>query len=80
MQYLLLLHCNFDVLGTLGELLDALSTCSSDFTFICEKNHHFPLGNYSSFMQKEIMEQPESVVNTMRGRVNLESGSGNFIL
>ncbi|KAJ7380894.1 Glutamine--fructose-6-phosphate aminotransferase [isomerizing] 2 [Desmophyllum pertusum] len=32
-------------------------------------------GNYSSFMQKEIFEQPESVVNTMRGRVNLESGS-----
>lgn len=29
-------------------------------------------------MQKEIFEQPESVVNTMRGRVNLESGSGNF--
>lgn len=32
-------------------------------------------GNYSCFMQKEIFEQPESVVNTMRGRVNLESGS-----
>ncbi|KAL9979022.1 hypothetical protein ACROYT_G016614 [Oculina patagonica] len=32
-------------------------------------------GNYSSFMQKEIFEQPESVVNTMRGRVNMESGS-----
>ena len=29
-------------------------------------------GNYSSFMQKEIFEQPESVVNTMRGRVNFE--------
>lgn len=39
----------------------------------------FPLGNYSSFMQKEIFEQPESVVNTMRGRVNLESGSGKDI-
>ncbi|XP_074649465.1 glutamine--fructose-6-phosphate aminotransferase [isomerizing] 1-like isoform X2 [Tubulanus polymorphus] len=30
-------------------------------------------GNYSSFMQKEIFEQPESVVNTMRGRLNLET-------
>lgn len=30
-------------------------------------------GNYNSFMQKEIFEQPESVVNTMRGRVNFES-------
>ncbi|XP_043912663.1 glutamine--fructose-6-phosphate aminotransferase [isomerizing] 1-like [Protopterus annectens] len=29
-------------------------------------------GNHSSFMQKEIFEQPESVVNTMRGRVNFE--------
>jgi len=29
-------------------------------------------GNYSSFMQKEIFEQPESVLNTMRGRINYE--------
>lgn len=27
-------------------------------------------GNYDYFMQKEIFEQPESVINTMRGRVN----------
>ncbi|KAK7862381.1 hypothetical protein R5R35_004165 [Gryllus longicercus] len=32
-------------------------------------------GNYSYFMQKEIFEQPESVVNTMRGRLNFETGS-----
>jgi glucosamine--fructose-6-phosphate aminotransferase (isomerizing) len=32
-------------------------------------------GSYSTFMQKEICEQPESVVNTMRGRVNFEAGS-----
>ncbi|CAF0833968.1 unnamed protein product [Rotaria sordida] len=30
-------------------------------------------GNYSYFMQKEIFEQPESVVNTMRGRVNFNT-------
>merc|ERR1719228_1633889 len=30
-------------------------------------------GNFSSFMQKEIFEQPESVVNTMRGRVIFEN-------
>jgi glucosamine--fructose-6-phosphate aminotransferase (isomerizing) len=30
-------------------------------------------GNYSSFMQKEIFEQPESVVNTMRGRLNFQT-------
>lgn len=29
-------------------------------------------GNYKYFMQKEIFEQPESVINTMRGRVNFE--------
>ncbi|GAB0092508.1 glutamine--fructose-6-phosphate aminotransferase [Sergentomyia squamirostris] len=29
-------------------------------------------GNYKYFMQKEIFEQPESIVNTMRGRVNFE--------
>uniref|UniRef100_A0A672H5D5 glutamine--fructose-6-phosphate transaminase (isomerizing) n=1 Tax=Salarias fasciatus TaxID=181472 RepID=A0A672H5D5_SALFA len=32
-------------------------------------------GNFSSFMQKEIFEQPESVVNTMRGRVNFDNNS-----
>uniref|UniRef100_A0A3Q1CM66 glutamine--fructose-6-phosphate transaminase (isomerizing) n=1 Tax=Amphiprion ocellaris TaxID=80972 RepID=A0A3Q1CM66_AMPOC len=32
-------------------------------------------GNYSSFMQKEIFEQPESVVNTMRGRVNFDNNT-----
>uniref|UniRef100_A0A6A7FQ92 glutamine--fructose-6-phosphate transaminase (isomerizing) n=2 Tax=Hirondellea gigas TaxID=1518452 RepID=A0A6A7FQ92_9CRUS len=30
-------------------------------------------GSYTSFMQKEIFEQPESVVNTMRGRINFDS-------
>lgn len=32
-------------------------------------------GNYNSFMQKEIFEQSESVINTMRGRVNFKTGS-----
>lgn len=30
-------------------------------------------GSFSHFMQKEIFEQPESVVNTMRGRINFEN-------
>ena len=29
-------------------------------------------GNFSTFMQKEIFEQPESVVNTMRGRIDFD--------
>lgn len=29
-------------------------------------------------MQKEIFEQPESVVNTMRGRINFEKYSVNL--
>jgi len=32
-------------------------------------------GQFDHFMQKEIYEQPESVVNTMRGRVNFDSQS-----
>ena len=34
-------------------------------------------GTYSTFMQKEIFEQPESVVNTMRGRINFDAGEVN---
>lgn len=30
-------------------------------------------GSFAHFMQKEIYEQPESVVNTMRGRVNFDT-------
>ncbi|KAH8088086.1 putative glutamine-fructose-6-phosphate transaminase [Filobasidium floriforme] len=30
-------------------------------------------GQFDHFMQKEIYEQPESVVNTMRGRINFDS-------
>ncbi|XP_064595081.1 glutamine--fructose-6-phosphate aminotransferase [isomerizing] 1-like isoform X1 [Liolophura sinensis] len=29
-------------------------------------------GNFSSFLQKEIFEQPESVINTLRGRVDFK--------
>ncbi|KAH8380702.1 hypothetical protein KR009_009101, partial [Drosophila setifemur] len=32
-------------------------------------------GNYDYFMQKEIFEQPDSVVNTMRGRVRFDGNS-----
>lgn len=35
-------------------------------------------GNFAHFMQKEIYEQPESVVNTMRGRVNFDTGRVNL--
>lgn len=38
----------------------------------------FLKGNFSSFMQKEIFEQPESVVNTMRGRVNFDDYTGKL--
>ncbi|XP_014847663.1 PREDICTED: glutamine--fructose-6-phosphate aminotransferase [isomerizing] 2-like [Poecilia mexicana] len=32
-------------------------------------------GNFEAFMQKEIFEQPESVVNTMRGRICYDSNT-----
>eukprot|EP00842_Homolaphlyctis_polyrhiza_P004185 jgi/Hompol1/4768/HPOL_003866-RA len=35
-------------------------------------------GSFDHFMQKEIYEQPESVVNTMRGRVNFDDGTINL--
>ena len=45
-----------------------INTNTRDLRFV-----HFP-GNFSCFMQKEIFEQPESVVNTMRGRLRKEMG------
>ena len=33
-------------------------------------------GSYSTFMQKEIFEQPESIFNTMRGRVKWDTHAG----
>ena len=36
------------------------------------------VGSYDYFMQKEIFEQPESVVNTMRGRVKFDSCNGEM--
>ncbi|KAK9762602.1 glutamine--fructose-6-phosphate transaminase (isomerizing) [Basidiobolus ranarum] len=35
-------------------------------------------GNFAHFMLKEIYEQPESVVNTMRGRVNFDNHKVNL--
>lgn len=32
-------------------------------------------GKYDHFMQKEIFEQPESVINTMRGRIDFENNT-----
>lgn len=37
-------------------------------------DHKADLGNFSSFLEKEIYEQPEAIKNTMRGRVG-EDGS-----
>lgn len=34
-------------------------------------------GNFEAFMQKEIFEQPESVVNTMRGRICFDTNTGD---
>uniref|UniRef100_A0A8C6UQD8 glutamine--fructose-6-phosphate transaminase (isomerizing) n=1 Tax=Neogobius melanostomus TaxID=47308 RepID=A0A8C6UQD8_9GOBI len=36
---------------------------------------HIMKGNFDAFMQKEIFEQPESVVNTMRGRIFFDSNN-----
>ncbi len=36
------------------------------------------LGDYSHYMLKEIFEQPESLQNTMRGRLSLDEGTAHF--
>lgn len=55
----------------LKRLLD--DTHAREITTLKMEIQQIMKGNYSSFMQKEIFEQPESVVNTMRGRVNFEN-------
>ena len=37
------------------------------------------VGSYDYFMQKEIFEQPESIMNTMRGRVKFGDYSGKSL-
>jgi glucosamine 6-phosphate synthetase-like amidotransferase/phosphosugar isomerase protein len=37
------------------------------------------VGSYDYFMQKEIFEQPESIMNTMRGRVKFGDYSGESL-
>lgn len=47
---------------------------SREITIVKMELQQIMKGNYDYFMQKEIFEQPESVINTMRGRVNFENG------
>lgn len=56
-------------------LLAESETCLQSYFIIviCAFLH---VGNFDSFMQKEIFEQPESVVNTMRGRICFDSNTG----
>ena len=51
----------FPVQGLVGDTILSAST---------------PSGSYDYFMQKEIFEQPESVMNTMRGRVRFDEYNG----
>lgn len=56
-------------------------SCSSDdphareITTLKMEIQQIMKGNYKYFMQKEIFEQPESVVNTMRGRLNFQTNT-----
>jgi len=52
--------------------LDKNNPISREITTLKMEIQQIMKGNYSTFMQKEIFEQPESVVNTMRGRINFE--------
>lgn len=50
----------------------ANESVSREITTLMLEIQQIMKGNYSSFMQKEIFEQPESVVNTMRGRIDFD--------
>jgi glucosamine--fructose-6-phosphate aminotransferase (isomerizing) len=51
-----------------------LTTGTREVTTLKMELEEIRKGNYETFMQKEIFEQPESVVRTMLGRVNHETG------
>jgi len=54
--------------------LDDSNPMAREITSLQMEIEQIMKGTYSTFMQKEIFEQPESVVNTMRGRINFEAG------
>jgi glucosamine--fructose-6-phosphate aminotransferase (isomerizing) len=49
--------------------MDLESPESREITTIMLEIQQIMKGSFSSFMHKEIFEQPESVVNTMRGKI-----------
>ena len=59
---------NFDTNDTSSALTREIITLKMEIQEIMR-------GNFKFFMQKEIFEQPESVENSMRGRVNFENFS-----
>lgn len=55
-------------------LKDGASTKNSlKFIDLQKERMEKRMREYGSFMRKEIFEQPEAVVNTMRGRVNFKN-------
>ncbi|XP_016342623.1 glutamine--fructose-6-phosphate aminotransferase [isomerizing] 2-like [Sinocyclocheilus anshuiensis] len=68
------LHSVHDRLAVEFYFASDASAIIEQFLFLC--SHGFiPSGNFKAFMQKEIFEQPESVVNTMRGRICFDSNT-----
>lgn len=52
-----------------------ISSLTREITTLKLEIQQIMKGNYNSFMQKEIFEQSESVINTMRGRVDFKSNT-----
>jgi len=63
------------MLRATGEAAGDMSSQMREITTLKLEIQQIMKGNYNSFMQKEIFEQSESVVNTMRGRVDFKSGT-----
>jgi glucosamine--fructose-6-phosphate aminotransferase (isomerizing) len=62
-----------DVSSRDGSSTSADSPKSREITTLRMEIQEIMKGAFDSFMQKEIFEQPESIVNTMRGRINFET-------
>ena len=72
-------------IGSTWVLCAHLHVCTSVYQCVCRVCAvlnvsllcvYIPTGSYDYFMQKEIFEQPESVINTMRGRVRYDEYKG----
>ncbi len=71
-----LFHASRKLSGDVSEKNDeSAAVCTNRAVITLRKKiDQIVLGPYESFLQKEIFEQPETVLNTLRGRVDFDKG------